>query len=93
MLESVPTSPPNNVPSKLHPKSLSISTMLKLGRTIEETSTVLEVFGSDLETLSWSKVPDRVEFSVAKTSFASGGFREAYKATSRDEKFSRKEWV
>ena len=67
--------------------------MLKLGKTIEETSTVIEVFTFDVEAMSWSKEPDRVEFSVAKTSFASGGFRKAYKATSRDKKFAGKQWV
>ena len=91
--KSVPAFSRKYMPPKQFPKSLSISKMLKLGKTIEETATVIEVFTFDLEALSWSKEPDRVEFSVAKTPFASGGFRKAYKATSRDKKFAGKQWV
>lgn len=90
--KSVPTFSRKGMLPKQYPNSLSISKMLRLGKTIEETATVIEVFTFDLEALSWSKEPDRVEFSVEK-SFASGGFREAYKATSRDKKFAGKEWV
>ena len=38
-------------------------------------------FTFDLDGLSWSKEPERVECTVSKTLFASGGFREAYKTT------------
>lgn len=89
----MPTFSRKNMLPKQYPRSLSISTVLKLGKTIEETTTMIELFTFDIEALSWSKEPDRVELSVAKTSFASGGFREAYKATSRDKRFAGKEWV
>ncbi|CAB4017941.1 Hypothetical predicted protein [Paramuricea clavata] len=45
------------------------------------------------ESMSWSKQSDRVEFSVSKKPFASGGFRDAYKATSVHQKFASKTWV
>lgn len=67
--------------------------MLKLGKTIKETTTAIDVFTFDLDGLSWSKEPERIEFTVSKTPFASGGFREAYKATSRNKKFAGKQWV
>ena len=78
---------------KHYPMSLSVSEMLKLGKTIKETTTAIDVFTFDLDGLSWSKEPERVEFTVSKTPFASGCFRKAYKATSRNKKFAGKQWV
>jgi hypothetical protein len=80
---------------KHYPKSLSISEMLKLGKKIEETTTTVDLFTLDLQSMSWSKQSDRVELSVSKKPFASGGFRDAYnyKATSEHQKFAGKTWV
>ena len=82
-----------NEPTKYYPKSLSISEMLKLGKKIEETTTTVNLFTFDLQSMSWSKQPEQVEFSVSKKPFASGGFRDAYKATSVHQKFASKTWV
>ena len=92
--KSVPTFYRKDVPVwKQYHKSLSVSEMLKLGKTIKETTTAIDMFTFDLDGLSWSKEPERVEFTVSKTLFTSGGFREAYKATSRNQKFAGKQWV
>jgi hypothetical protein len=80
-------------PKKQYPKSLSISKMLKLGKKIDETTTTVNLFTYDLQSMSWSKQSDRVEFSVPKKTFASGGFRDAYKATSVHQKFASKTWI
>ena len=90
--KSVPTFCRTDMPKKQYPKSLSISDMLKLGKTIEET-TAVDLFTFDLEAMLWSKEPYRAEFTVSKRPFASGGFREAHIATSRDQKFAGKSWV
>ena len=78
---------------KQYPKSLSISEMIKLGKKIEESTTIVHLFTFDLQSMSWSKSPIEVEFSVSKKPFASGGFREAYKATSQAKNISGKTWV
>ena len=78
---------------KHYPKSLSISEMLKLGKKIEATTITVELFTFDFQSMTWSKQSERVEFSVSKKPFASGGFREAYKATSLHQQFADKTWV
>ena len=83
-------------PKKQYPKSLSLSEMLKLGKKIDETTTTtttVDLFTFDLQSMSWSKQSDRVEFSVSKKPFASGGFRDAYKVTSVHQKFASKTLV
>ena len=80
-------------PKKHYPKSLSISEMLKLGEKIEATTTTVELFTFGLQSMSCSKQSKRVEFFMSKKLFASGGFREAYKATSLHQQFANKTWV
>lgn len=76
-----------------YPKSLSISKMLQLGKTIEETSTSIEIFPFNLQEMSWPTCGERADFTVAKKPFASGGFREAYKASSNSARFKVNTWV
>ena len=76
-----------------YPKSLSISKMLKLGKTIEETSTSIELFSFNMAEMLWPTCGERADFSMAKNPFASGGFREAYKASSNSIRFKGNEWV
>ena len=80
-------------PQRHYPKSLSISKMLKLGKTIEETSTSIEIFPFNMEEMSWSTCGEHADFSVAKEPFAAGGFREAYKASSNSVRFKANAWV
>lgn len=80
-------------PQRHYPKSLSISKMLKLGKIIEETSTSIEIFPFNMEEMSWPTCGERADFSVAKEPFASGGFREAYKASSNSARFKANAWV
>ena len=78
---------------KIYPKSLSVSDMLKLGRTIEKTTTLVEVFIFNLDQMSWSRLDHTVKFSIAKEPFASGGFRNAHNATSLTKGFEKLTWV
>ena len=81
-------------PSKVFPKSLSVLEMMKLGKVINEKSTEsIELSTSDLTDMAWSGKPSTVEFSLAKEPFGKGGFREAFKATSKTPGFQLQQWV
>ena len=80
--------------SKVYPKSLSVVEMLKLGKVIaKNTTTVIDIFMFNIEHMEWSTAPVTVEFRIADQPFASGGFREAFKATSDTLGFSGVTWV
>ncbi len=69
---------------KPFPKSLPVTTMMKLGKAISTTSTPpisIEISKSDIDTLQWSCFQS-VEFTVEESEFARGGFRAAFKPTS-----------
>ena len=98
-----PTHPPkvakgggaSSSPSKFAPLSLSVSDMIKLGKigTTQGPTTVVHLHTFDMELLSWSKLPTTVEFNEEKEPFASGGFRNAYKATTNHPQFKGPTWV
>ena len=77
------------------PKSLSISTMLKLGKLPSKQSevTVIEIFKFDKDLMTWPVLPLKAEFVVSKEHFGEGGFRRAYRATSSTDEFKAQEWV
>jgi len=82
---------PSSSPTKCFPVSLSVTEMIKLGKFNKATSsstTVIRIFEYDIGTFSWSKVPTVAEFNEDKEHFAKGGFRKAYKATSKNSMFS-----
>ena len=80
--------------SKHVPKSLSISDMIKLGKVNKSTATtVVKLFEFDMEMLAWSKIHTEVEFLLEKQPLGSGGFRKAFKATSRHKDFAGTSWV
>ena len=83
------------VPSSyIAPRSLSISDMLKLGQVNTQTATVvIKVYEFDMDLLSWVKVPKTVEFCEEKTAVGRGGFRTAYKASSKHPDFKGTSWV
>ena len=98
-----PTHPPKVVkgsgasssPSKFAPLSLSVADMIKLGKigTCQGPTTVLHLHTFDMDLLSWSKLPITVEFNEEKEPFAHGGFRNAYKATTKHPQFKGTTWV
>ena len=68
--------------------------MLKLGKVISKrSSTVIIFYKFDFDHMQWSNVPVEAEFLVAETPFASGGFRQAFKAASITEGFKEVTWV
>ncbi len=88
---------PNKQPNQptFFPKSLSISTMLKLGKvgTNQNEVTVIDIFNFDKDFMAWSVLPLKAEFLISKEHFGEGGFRRAYRATSSTDEFKAKEWV
>ncbi len=67
--------------------------MLKLGTQLEKKSVTIKVYKFDLTYMEWSLIPSEAEFMVSEKPFASGGFREAFKATSITEGFKHTTWV
>ena len=68
--------------------------MLKLGKVIKEKSfTVTDLSSFDITRMGWSRKPRRVEFSINPSPIGTGGFREAFTATSRQEGFDASTWV
>ena len=84
---SVPRSLPKqliNIPKSTYAKSLSIGDLLKAGQLIKKSQSKklsLEYF--DLESAEW-KLFKEISLNIQPESFASGAFRNAFKATSSD---------
>ena len=78
-----------------YPLSLSVSDMMRLGQINRSatTTTVVNIYNFDMENVVWSKVPVTVEFMEHKNKFGSGGFRSAFKATSKHKDFMGMDWV
>ncbi len=67
---------------------------MKLGKVNKPTATtVVKLHKFDMEMLGWSKIHTEVEFVEEKQPFGSGGFRKAFKATSRHKDFAGRIWV
>lgn len=83
-----------------HPKSISVTQMLKLGKKVTSSATVknVEIFIFEISDMSWRQKIKAV-FEVSSHSFARGGFREVFKARWRCENkldndfFQNKYWV
>ena len=80
-----------NFNATLTPKSISVSTMLKLGNVISKVDNLgyekVEVMNFTIrkDGSSWA-APSIVEMKIEKLPFASGGFREVFRANSKDGK-------
>lgn len=80
--------------SQFIPRSMSLVEMLKLGKEIKEAPTTeVQLFKFDLDQICWSKHPSVVEFVIEKDPFGTGGFRNAFKATSQAKEFQSTTWV
>ena len=67
--------------------------MLKLGeKSLKEQPQSL-IFLSLTLRMTWFLVPQQAEFSIQSEPFGSGGFRQAYKASSITRGFEDKTWV
>ena len=80
---------------KSHPKSLSVSQMIKLGKILKPGADkkVLEICSFNLETMSWSCIPQKVEFTLEDDVLGCGGFRKAYKVRSTSAGYNHSTWV
>ena len=80
--------------SKFIPHSMSAVEMLKLGKEIKSTPiTEVLVYHFDLKKLAWDSTPFRVSLQIDENPLGTGGFRQAFKATSKTKGFDHAEWV
>ena len=80
--------------SKCCPKSLSVLDMMKLGQIVDSRkTTVVHMYSFDINQMTWSKLPQTVEFLVEANPLGQEGFRSAYKATTHNAKFKKCSWV
>eukprot|EP00794_Sanderia_malayensis_P017134 gene17134-18852_t len=75
------------------PKSLSVLEMMKLGKEVHLSTELIELYSFELDTLAWSRNPLTVEFKVERDPFGTGGFRNAYKATTCTMLDDTQNWV
>ena len=85
---------PESTKSTYFPRSLSISDTINLGKINTDTATtIVRIFRFDMAVLFWSKVPTTVAFYEEKEAVGTGGFRKAFKATSKHAEFAGTTWV
>ena len=88
-LDSTPNKPLHVADDKpVYHKNLSVIEMLKLGSVITDKFETVELYSFDLESMRWCSKPITAELSMETVPFAKGGFRYAYKATSKTPGFS-----
>ena len=80
-------------PSKFVPRSLSLVEMLRLGKKIDQTTTKIDIYSFNLDSMTWSSTPRSIDFLIEKKPFGVGGFRQAFKATSSVPDFCKTTWV
>ena len=74
--------------SKVYPQSLSISSMLRLGRLVSKTMEApkgIEIFEFNISTMAWYQ-PVIERYYIEKEAFAHGGFRSVFKAKDTNRK-------
>ena len=54
---------------------------------------MIEIHKCDIEHMEWCSVPTEAAFIIDEKPFASGGFREAFKASSLTTGFTDSTWV
>ncbi len=75
------------------PRSLSVSTILQLGKVVKSNTTLVQLYSYNIDSLTWSNVPAPVEFEISEDVLGKGGFRKAYKATTTTKGYAEKTWV
>eukprot|EP00794_Sanderia_malayensis_P010384 gene10384-11465_t len=84
---------PDTDKPKAFPKSLSITQMLKLGKVVKNTTSIIKVYKFNLETMLWSSEAEKVDITIEEKPFANGGFREVYIARSQTVGYDHQTWV
>ena len=87
------TSAPSPCKSKFVARSLSVVDMLKLGKGIVKTTTSINIYPFGFDSMTWSRTPSNIEFTIDEEPFGVGGFRKAFKAKSLEKEFTSNTWV
>lgn len=77
------------------PKSLSIASMLRLGKVIktaQKPPTAIEMYEFDIHKMSWS-TPKISHFCIEETPLGQGGFRKVYKCTCEGKEYVLKRFL
>ena len=85
--------PKSKMVSRIPPRSLSVSTILQLGRLVAPKTTLVNLFSFHLHSLRWSNIPIPVEFDISDDILGERAFRKAYKAATSTKDFSHATWV
>ena len=86
------TSAPSPCKSKFVARSLSVVDMLKLGKGIVKTTISINIYPFDFDSMTWSRTPSNIEFTIDEEPFGVGGFRKAFKAKSLEKEFTTLGW-
>ena len=80
--------------SERYPKRLSVLDMIKLGKVVNQHSTTaITLHSFNIHVMAWSNVPTTVEFALLQNPLGTGGFRQAFKATTNNTTYSNTAWV
>ena len=75
------------------PTSLSVATILQLGKVVKSNTTLIHLYSFHIESLTWSNMPTLGEFETSRDVLDERGFRKAYKATTPTTGYAEKTWV
>ena len=80
--------------SERYPKRLSVLDMIKLGKVVNKHSTTaITLHSFNIDVMAWSKLPTTMEFALLQNPLGTGGFRQAFKATTNNTTYSKTAWV
>ena len=68
--------------------------MIKLGKVVNKhNTTAITLHSFNIDVMAWYKVPTTVEFALLQNQLGTGGFRQAFKATTNNTTYSNTAWV
>lgn len=91
--KSEQASPPDDQPKTVYPKSVSLGDLLRAGKLVKPPQvSLLKLEWFDVENCKWITIPS-IEVEIEKNSFASGAFRDAFKAKRTKKTNLGDDWV
>lgn len=74
-------------------KSITVSTMMDIGKCISNKAVSVHVSAFDINSMTWIEIDKNAQFLVEKERFSEGAFRDVFKATSINPGFKGRNWV
>ena len=87
-------SQPVRPPATSFPKSISVSSMLRVGAVVTDCdpANIVEMSEFNIHKMAWS-APQEMSFQIDENPFAQGGFREVYRAKSSYNQYVVKKFL